>query len=74
MKIGKIKKITMYRMNIDEITPEERTIFCNYGREVITEDQYFEIGAIKALENGIESGKNILKQKKKRVKKISKYL
>jgi hypothetical protein len=73
MQIGKIKKIAMYRMDIDEITPEERTMFCNYGRRVITEDQYFQIGAIRALENGIESRKNILKQKKKRIKKISKY-
>lgn len=72
MKIGKIKKITMYNMDIDEITPEEKTIFCNYGREVITEDQYFEIGVIKALENGIESRKKILKQKKKSSKKNSK--
>ena len=71
MKVGKIKKITMYRMDIDEITPEEKTIFCNYGREVITEDQYFEIGAIRALENGIEHSKKFLKpgKKKKRIVK-----
>ena len=43
MKVGEIKKITMYRMNLDEITPEETKMISDYGRQVITEEQYFEI-------------------------------
>lgn len=73
MIVGKVKKVTMYHVDLEQITPEEKTMICDYGRKVITEDQYFEIGALKALENGIENGKRILKQKK-RTKKISKYL
>ena len=73
MKVGKIKKITMYRMNLDDITSEEKNLIVDYGRRVITEDQYFEIGAVKALENYIEIGKKELKKKNKR-KRISKHL
>ena len=74
MIVGKVKKITMYHVDLEQITPEEKTMICDYGRKVITEDQYFEIGAIKALENAVENNKHVLKQKKKRTKKISKYL
>ncbi len=73
MKVGKIKKITMYRMNLDDITSEEKNIIVDYGRRVITDDQYFEIGAVKALENYIEIGKKELNRKNKR-KRISKRL
>ena len=73
MKVGKIKKIAMYRMNLDDITSEEKNPIVDYGRRVITEDQYFEIGAVKALENYIEIGKKELKKKNKR-KRISKHL
>ena len=73
MKVGKIKKIAMYRMNLDDITSEEKNLIVDYGRRVITEDQYFEIGAVKALENYIEIGKKELKKKNKR-KRISKHL
>ena len=65
MKVGEIKKITMYRMNLDEITPEETKMISDYGRQVITEEQYFEIGAIKALENAI---KDVSKEPKKKSK------
>ena len=73
MKVGKIKKITMYRMNLDEVSPDEKKVIVDYGRQVITDDQYFEIGAVKALENYIEIGKKELKKKNKR-KRISKRL
>jgi hypothetical protein len=73
MKVGKIKKITMYRMDLDEVTSEEKNLIVDYGRQVITDDQYFEIGAVKALQNYIEIGKKELKKKNKR-KRISKRL
>lgn len=73
MKVGKIKKITMYRMDLDEVSSDEKKVIVDYGRQVITDDQYFEIGAVKALENYIEIGKKELKKKNKR-KRISKYL
>lgn len=73
MKVGKIKKITMYRMDLDEVSPDEKKVIVDYGRQVITDDQYFEIGAVKALENYIEIGKKELKKKKK-TKRISNHL
>jgi hypothetical protein len=73
MKVGKIKKITMYRMDLDEVSSDEKKVIVDYGRQVITDDQYFEIGAVKALENYIEIGKKEPKKKNKR-KRISKYL
>ena len=73
MKVGKIKKITMYRMDLDEVSSDEKKVIVDYGRQVITDDQYFEIGAVKALENYIEIGKKELKKKNKR-KRISKRL
>jgi len=73
MKVGKIKKITMYRMDLDEVSSDEKKVIVDYGRQVITDDQYFEIGAVKALENYIEIGKKELKKKNKK-KRISKYL
>jgi len=66
MKVGKIKKITMYRVDFDNVTPEEQKTITDYGRSVITEDQYFEIGAVKALENFTAASK-----KKKRTKRIN---
>jgi hypothetical protein len=66
MKVGKIKKITMYRVDFDSVTPEEQKTITDYGRSVITEDQYFEIGAVKALENFTAASK-----KKKRTKRIN---
>jgi len=66
MKVGKIKKITMYRVDFDNVSPEEQKTITDYGRSVITEDQYFEIGAVKALENFVAASK-----KKKRTKRIN---
>ena len=60
-------------MDLDEVTSEEKNLIVDYGRQVITDDQYFEIGAVKALENYIEIGKKELKKKNKR-KRISKRL
>lgn len=73
MTVGKIKKIAMYQMQFDNITPEEQKLVADYGRQVITEEQYFEIGAVQALKNYIEIGKSVSKKKNKR-KRISKYL
>jgi len=66
MKVGKIKKITMYRVDFDNVSPEEQKTITDYGRQVITEEQYFEIGAVKALENFTAASK-----KKKRTKRIN---
>lgn len=63
----------MYQMQFDNITPEEQKLVADYGRQVITEEQYFEIGAVQALKNYIEIGKSVSKKKNKR-KRISKYL
>lgn len=73
MTVGKIKKISMYQMQFDNITPEEQKLVADYGRQVITEEQYFEIGAVQALKNYIEIGKSVSKKKNKR-KRISKSL
>jgi hypothetical protein len=70
MKVGKIKKITMYRVDFDNVSPEEQKTITDYGRSVITEDQYFEIGAVKALENFVNINKTASK-KKKRTKRIN---
>lgn len=71
MIVGKIKKISMYQMQFDQVTPEEQKMISDYGRQVITDEQYFEIGAVKALENYIAIGKTVSKKKSKR-KRISK--
>jgi len=67
MKVGKVKKITMYQVDFDEISPDEKQALVDYGRKVITDDQLFEIGTIQALMNGIEHRKKwrIPKKKKK---------
>jgi len=64
MTVGKTKKITMYQMQFENVTPEEKKLIVDYGRQVITEDQYFEIGTIKALKNYIELGKSSPNKKK----------
>ena len=71
MTVGKIKKITMYKVDLENITPEEQKTITNYGRSVITENQYFEIGTVKALENYIEFTKTDSKKKnqRKRIRK-----
>ena len=71
MKVNKVKKISMYQVDFDEITPDEKKTIADYGRQVITEDQYFEIGTIQALKNAIELNKV---EKKKKRKRISKFL
>lgn len=70
MKVGKIKKITMYRVDFDSVTSEEQKTITDYGRQVITEEQYFEIGAVKALENFVNINKTASK-KKNRPKRIN---
>jgi len=70
MKVGKIKKITMYKVDLENITPEEQKTITDYGRSVITENQYFEIGTVKALENFVNINKTTSK-KKNRTKRIN---
>ena len=70
MTVGKIKKITMYKVDLENITPEEQKTITDYGRSVITENQYFEIGTVKALENFVNINKTTSK-KKNRTKRIN---
>lgn len=66
MIVGKMKKINMYQVEFDEITPDERKMISDYGRKVITDEQYFEIGAIKALQNFVDQNKPVKKSKRKK--------
>jgi hypothetical protein len=69
MKVGKIKKITMYRVDFDNVSPEEQKTITDYGRSVITEDQYFEIGAVKALQNFVDIEKSAPKKTNRKKRK-----
>ena len=69
MKIGKIKKITMYRVDFENISDIERKTITDYGRSVITEDQYFEIGAVKALQNFVDIEKSAPKKTNRKKRK-----
>jgi len=69
MKVGKIKKITMYRVDFENISDIERKTITDYGRSVITEDQYFEIGAVKALQNFVDTEKSAPKKKNRKKRK-----
>lgn len=69
MKVGKIKKITMYRVDLDNISDMERKTITDYGRSVITEDQYFEIGAVKALQNFVDIEKSAPKKTNRKKRK-----
>ena len=63
--------ISKYWFDLENITPEEQKTITDYGRSVITENQYFEIGTVKALENYIEFTKTDSKKKnqRKRIRK-----
>lgn len=69
MKVGKIKKITMYNVDFDNVSDMERKTITDYGRRVITEDQYFEIGAVKALQNFVDIEKSAPKKKNRKKSK-----
>ena len=69
MKVGKIKKITMYKVDLENITPEEQKTITDYGRSVITENQYFEIGTVKALQNFVDIEKYASKKTNRKKRK-----
>ena len=69
MTVGKIKKITMYRVDFDNVSDMERKTITDYGRSVITEDQYFEIGAVKALQNFVDIEKSAPKKTNRKKRK-----
>lgn len=69
MKVGKIKKITMYNVDFENISDIERKTITDYGRSVITEDQYFEIGAVKALQNFVDIEKPAPKKTNRKKRK-----
>lgn len=66
--VGKIKPIKMYKMDII-CSDNAKATFVQLGREVITDEQLFEIGALHTIMQSIEAGtlgkKTVEKKKKK---------
>jgi len=57
LKIGKFIPTKVYKANVD-CSEDIKDFFVNLGKEVISEDHYFEIGMIHALEKAFPEKKS----------------
>jgi hypothetical protein len=64
LKIGKFKKKNVYDVDVD-MSEHNRSYFLDLGKQVITEDQYVNIGFNYALLKGLELAEEIAKKNKK---------
>ena len=55
-KIGRFKKVNMYRANV-ECPDEEAKYFIELGKKVATDEQYFDIGAVYAIQQSLKEVK-----------------
>jgi len=65
LKIGKFKKKSVYDVDVD-MSDHNRSYFLDLGKQVITEDQYVNIGFNYALLKGLELAEEIAKKNKKK--------
>jgi len=65
LKVGKFKKKNVYDVDVD-MSEHNRAYFLDLGRQVITEDQYVNIGFNYALLKGLELAEEIAKKNKKK--------
>ncbi len=65
LKIGKFKKKNVYDVDVD-MSDHNRNYFLDLGKQVITEDQYVNIGFNYALVRGLELAQEIPKNGKKK--------
>ena len=63
LKVGKFKKKNVYDAKID-MGDQMKNLFLDLGRQVITEDQYINIGFNYALIKGLDESKRIKSEKK----------
>jgi len=68
LKVGKFKKKSVYDVDVD-MSEHNRNYFLDLGRQVITEDQYVNIGFNYALLKGLELAEEIAKKNKNKKKK-----
>ena len=67
LKVGKFKKKSVYDVDVD-MSDHNRNYFLDLGKQVITEDQYINIGFNYALLKGLELAKEIAENNKKKKK------
>lgn len=67
MKIGKIKEIKTCQVQIEEISEKDLSCLVEFGKKVASDDDYFQIAFIRAIKNGINSDKIILKKNRKKI-------
>jgi len=65
LKIGKFKKKNVYDVDVD-MSDHNRTYFLDLGKQVITDDQFINIGFNYALLKGLELAEEIAKKNKKK--------
>ena len=65
LKLGKFKKKSVYDVDVD-MSDHNRNYFLDLGKQVITEDQYVNIGFNYALLKGLELAEEIAKKNKKK--------
>ena len=68
LKVGRFKKKNVYDVDID-MSDHNRAYFLELGKQVITEDQYVNIGFNYALLKGLELAEEIAKKNKNKKKK-----
>ena len=68
LKLGKFKKKSVYDVDVD-MSDHHRSYFLDLGKQVITEDQYVNIGFNYALLKGLELAEEIAKKNKNKKKK-----
>lgn len=65
LKVGKFKKKNVYDVDVD-MSDHNRAYFLDLGKQVITEDQYVNIGFNYALVKGLELAQEIAQKNKKK--------
>jgi hypothetical protein len=68
LKIGKFKKKNVYDVDVD-MSEHNRDYFLDLGKQVITDDQFINIGFNYALIKGLELAKEIAEKNKNKKKK-----
>ena len=65
LKVGKFKKKNVYDVDVD-MSDHNRAYFLDLGKQVITDDQFINIGFNYALIQGLELAEEIAKKNKKK--------
>ena len=68
LKVGKFKKKNVYDVDVD-MSDHHRSYFLDLGKQVITDDQFINIGFNYALIKGLELAKEIAEKNKNNKKK-----